>query len=47
MKELLDTAISVVFWGINGMPLKYGLVDRMDQPGHNVTGVWQSGYLKE
>ncbi|MEE9148273.1 MAG: ABC transporter substrate binding protein [Candidatus Tectomicrobia bacterium] len=45
--QLLDTAIPVVFWGINGLPLKYGLVERMDQPGHNVTGVWQSGYLKE
>ncbi len=45
--QLLDTTIPVVFWGINGLPLKYGLVERMDQPGHNVTGVWQSGYLKE
>lgn len=45
--QLLDTKIPVVFWGINGLPLKYGLVDRMDAPGHNVTGVWQSGYHKE
>src|ERR1043166_8296812 len=45
--QLLDTATPVVFWGINGLPLKYGLVDSMDRPGHNVTGVWQQGYLKE
>ncbi len=45
--QLLDTEIPVVFWGINGLPLKYGLVDSMDTPGHNVTGVWQSGYFKE
>ncbi|MDH3600356.1 MAG: hypothetical protein OEU26_12025 [Candidatus Tectomicrobia bacterium] len=44
---LLDTATPVVFWGINGLPLKYGLVDSLDRPGHNVTGVWQSGYLRE
>ena len=45
--QLLDRATPVVFWGINGLPLKYGLVDHMDRPGHNVTGVWQSGYLRE
>ena len=45
--QLLDTEIPVVFWGINGLPLKYGLVDSMDNPGHNVTGVWQAGYHKE
>ncbi|MDH3599872.1 MAG: hypothetical protein OEU26_09585 [Candidatus Tectomicrobia bacterium] len=45
--QLLDTGIPVVFWGLNGLPLKYGLVDSMDNPGHNVTGVWQAGYHKE
>ena len=45
--QLLDTQTPVVFWGINGLPLKYGLVDSMDSPGHNITGVWQAGYLKE
>lgn len=45
--QLLDTKVPVVFWGINGLPLKYGLVDRLDAPGHNVTGVWQSGYHRE
>lgn len=45
--QLLDTSVPVVFWGVNGLPLKYGLVDSMDGPGHNVTGVWQSGYHRE
>ena len=45
--QLLDTETPVVFWGINGLPMKYGLVDSMDTPGHNVTGVWQAGYFKE
>ena len=45
--QLLDTPIPVVFWGINGLPLKYGLVESMDSPGHNVTGVWQAGYPQE
>ena len=46
-QQLLGTDTPVVFWGINGLPLKYGLVDSMDTPGHNVTGVWQAGYFKE
>ena len=45
--QLLDTPMPVVFWGVNGLPLKYDLIDSMDKPGHNVTGVWQSGYYKE
>jgi len=45
--QLLDTKIPVVFWGINGLPLKYGLIESMDSPGHNITGVWQAGYHKE
>ena len=45
--QLLDSPTPVVFWGINGLPLKYGLVESMDAPGRNVTGVWQSGYHKE
>ena len=43
----IDTEIPVVFWGINGLPLKYGLIDSIENPGHNVTGVYQAGYLKE
>jgi len=45
--QLLDTDIPVVFWGINGLPLKYGLIDSMDRPGHNITGIWQAGYYRE
>ncbi|MBU1711371.1 MAG: hypothetical protein KKE17_15325 [Proteobacteria bacterium] len=42
--KFLDTQTPVVFWGLNNTPLKYGLVDSMDKPGHNATGVYQSGY---
>lgn len=45
--QLLGTKIPVVFWGINGLPLKYGLIENLDTPGGNITGVWQSGYYKE
>ena len=43
----MDTRIPVVFWGINGIPLKYGLIDSIEKPGHNITGIYQAGYLKE
>ncbi len=43
----LDTETPVVFWGINGLPLKYGLLDTLEKPGHNVTGIFQAGYLLE
>jgi ABC-type uncharacterized transport system substrate-binding protein len=46
-EQLLDSKVPAVFWGINGLPLKYGLVDNLDTPGRNVTGVWQQGYHKE
>jgi ABC-type uncharacterized transport system substrate-binding protein len=45
--QLFNSDIPVVFWGVNGLPLKYGLVESMDAPGYNVTGVWQAGYHKE
>ena len=45
--QLIDTDIPVVFWGINGLPLKYELLDSLERPGHNVTGVYQAGYLKD
>ena len=45
--QLLGSKTPVVFWGINGLPLKYGLIESLDAPGHNVTGVFQSGYYKE
>ncbi len=45
--QYLDSATPVVFWGINGLPLKYGLIDSLDKPGHNITGVYQKGYHVE
>ena len=45
--QFLDTEIPVVFWGVNKTPVKYGLVDSLDRPGHNVTGVVQTGYYAE
>lgn len=43
----LDADLPVVFWGVNGDPMKYGLLDTLARPGHNVTGVYQAGYLRE
>lgn len=45
--QFLDTEIPVVFWGVNNTPVKYGLIEAADHPGHNVTGVYQSGYYAE
>ncbi len=45
--QFLDTKIPIVFWGFNNNPVKYGLVDTAERPGHNVTGVYQSGYYRE
>jgi len=45
--QFIDSDIPVIFWGIDGLPLKYGLIDSLQHPGHNVTGIYQSGYLKE
>jgi ABC-type uncharacterized transport system substrate-binding protein len=45
--QLMDTEVPVVFWGINGLPLRYGLLDSLEKPGHNITGVYQPGYLEE
>lgn len=36
-----------MFWGVNNTPLKYGLVDSLEHPGHNVTGVVELGYYLE
>ena len=46
-RRYLDTPTPVVFWGVNNTPVKYGLLDSAEKPGHNVTGVYQSGYYKE
>ncbi len=45
--QFLDTEIPIVFWGINNTPVKYGLVDSLEHPGHNATGIYQSGYYVE
>ncbi len=45
--QFLDTKVPIVFWGINNTPVKYGLVDSLEKPGHNVTGVYQPGYYRE
>ena len=45
--QYIDSELPVVFWGVNGSPLKYGLLDSVNRPGHNVTGIYQAGYLKE
>ncbi|OGW42276.1 MAG: hypothetical protein A2X57_02505 [Nitrospirae bacterium GWD2_57_8] len=45
--QFLDTETPLVFWGVNNTPVKYGLVDRQDRPGHNVTGIFQPGYYVE
>ncbi|MEJ2200405.1 MAG: ABC transporter substrate binding protein [Desulfuromonadaceae bacterium] len=45
--QFFDSEIPIVFWGVNNTPVKYGLVDSKEQPGHNVTGVYQSGYYSE
>jgi putative ABC transport system substrate-binding protein len=46
-KSYLDTGTPLVFWGLNDTPVKYGLVETADRPGHNATGVYQSGYYLE
>jgi putative tryptophan/tyrosine transport system substrate-binding protein len=45
--QFIDTGVPTVFWGIDGYPLKYGLIDSLETPGHNITGVYQSGYYVE
>ena len=45
--QFLDSNIPIVFWGVNNTPVKYGLVDSKERPGHNVTGVYQTTYYKE
>ena len=40
----LDTDLPVIFWGVNGTPVKYGLLQSADKPGHNVTGIYQANY---
>lgn len=44
------TAIPVVFNGVNGNPAAYlssPLLDSIENPGHNITGVYQTTYYKQ
>ncbi|MFT6791350.1 MAG: ABC-type uncharacterized transport system substrate-binding protein [Cellvibrionaceae bacterium] len=43
----IDSDTFLVFWGVNGSPMKYGLLDSLEKPGHNITGVYQADYLQE
>ena len=45
--QFLDTDTPVVFWGVKNNPLKYGLLDSIDHPGHNVTEVYAVGFYTE
>ena len=43
----IDSGTPLVFWGVNGNPMKYGLLDSLSKPGRNITGVYQADYIKE
>ncbi len=45
--QFLDSEIPIVFWGVNNTPVKYGLVESIEKPGHNVTGIYQTTYYTE
>ncbi len=45
--QFIDTEIPIVFWGVNNTPVKYGLVDSPEHPGHNVTGVVEVGHYED
>ena len=45
--QYVDTETPLVFWGVNGSPLKYSFINSLEKPGRNITGVYQAGYLKE
>jgi len=45
--HFIDAVVPVIFWGVDINPMKYGLIESIESPGHNVTGVYQTGYTKE
>ncbi len=45
--QFLDTGIPILTWGMDVTPLKYGLMDSLEAPGHNVTGTYQSFFFQE
>lgn len=46
-RTLADSATPIVFLGLNGLPMLYGLVNNIEHPGRNITGVWQTGKHQE
>ena len=45
--QYVDSDTPVLFRGIVGTPMKYGLADSVAHPGHNITGVLKPGYPKD
>ncbi|MEI6438270.1 MAG: ABC transporter substrate binding protein [Candidatus Omnitrophota bacterium] len=45
--KLINTPTPVIFWGVAVNPMKYGYIENYEHPGHNMTGVYKSGYYKE
>ena len=45
--QYVDSDTPVIFRGIVGTPMKYGLADSIEHPGHNITGVLKPGYPRE
>ena len=45
--QFIDTKTPIFIWGMDVTPLKYGLIDSIEKPGHNVTGTYQAFYFRE
>jgi ABC-type uncharacterized transport system substrate-binding protein len=45
--QFIDKNIPVIFRGIIGTPVKYGLAESIEHPGHNITGILKNGYPKD
>ncbi|MBF0504164.1 MAG: hypothetical protein HQL14_03580 [Candidatus Omnitrophica bacterium] len=45
--NFVDTKTPVVFRGIIESPVKYGLADSLEHPGHNITGILKPGYPQD
>lgn len=43
----LDKDVPIVFWGVNGKPDRYDFFNSLEEPGHNITGVYQSMFQIE
>ncbi len=42
-----DSSIPIIFCGVNTSPFKYGLINDMENPGANMTGVYQNEFIFE